>query len=185
MKSLGEVLEALSSLSRTGWMLRGVPHQLAETVAEHLFASAVIAGEIAWRARSSGLQASPEKAVAIALYHDMAESVIGDISKRAGLSRAKREAEARAFASLPLSEGVKNLFREFEEASSPEARIARVAELLATLWRSCVYVRLGFGVEDIGRGSLEEALALAREWGLEEHAQGVARLLGVEGCLEG
>ncbi|BAN90952.1 HD domain-containing protein [Aeropyrum camini] len=185
MKTLGDVLEALSSLSRTGWMLRGVPHQLAETVAEHLFAAAVIAGEMAWMARSQGLPVNPERAVAIALYHDMAESVIGDISRRAGLSREKRDAEARAFAALPVSEEAKKLYREFEEASTLEARIARVAELLATFWRSCVYVRTGFRAGDIGRGSLEEAMALARSWGLLEHVERLVHMLGGEGCLEG
>ncbi|RLE92451.1 MAG: phosphohydrolase, partial [Thermoprotei archaeon] len=32
---LDELLQALKNLSRTGWMLRGVPHSEAETVAEH------------------------------------------------------------------------------------------------------------------------------------------------------
>ncbi|MFN4046079.1 MAG: HD domain-containing protein, partial [Acidilobaceae archaeon] len=77
---LGEVLAALTSLARTGWMLRGVPHSLAENVAEHLFVSAIIAYEIAVEASKRGLPVNPEKAAAVALVHDLAEALIGDIN---------------------------------------------------------------------------------------------------------
>lgn len=181
-QSLGGILEALYSLARTGWMLRGVPPQLAETVAHHLFASAVIASELGWRLRDLGIDVNVDRAAALALAHDLGESVIGDISRRAGLGRAKREAEARAFESLPLSRGVKEYFREFEEASSIEAAVARVSELLATFWRACAYSRQGYGVEEIGRSTLEEALRLAGEWGFRGAAEQLARDLGGGEC---
>ncbi|MCE4601899.1 MAG: HD family hydrolase [Desulfurococcales archaeon] len=153
MERIGEVVEALSSLARTGWMLRGVPSQLAETVAEHLFTSALLALEIGFRAKDRGLNLDPYRAAVIALVHDVAESVIGDIPKTAGID--KSEAERRALASLPLHGEVLRLFEEFEEASTLEALVARIAELGATVVRARRYRELGYTrVEEIEESSI-------------------------------
>ncbi len=142
--SMYEVIEALSSLSRTGWMLRGVPSALAESVAEHSFASAVIAFELAVRLRDRGVEIDPYRAALVALVHDVGESVIGDIAKTAGIGDAKREAELRAVKTLPFSNALKELVIEFEESSSVEALVARVSESLATILKARSYVSLGY-----------------------------------------
>ena len=153
MERLSEVIEALSSLARTGWMLRGVPSQQAEAVAEHLFASALLALEIGLRARDDGLEIDPYKAAAIALVHDVGESVIGDIPKTAGID--KSEAERRAMESLPLHPEALRLFEEFEDKSTLEALVARVAELGATVLRARRYKALGYTrVEEIEESSM-------------------------------
>lgn len=144
MERLEEMVEALSSLSRTGWMLRGVPHGLAETVAEHSFHASIIALELALRLREAGYMVDPFKAAVMALVHDLGEAVIGDIPRTAGISEAKREAEMNAVSSLPVHGQVKELIREFEESGSDEAFIARLSELLATALKAGWYRRLGF-----------------------------------------
>ena len=165
---LYEVLTALSSLARTGWMLRGVPHAVAESVSEHLFASALIAYEIALLARKRGIPVEPERAMAIALVHDLAEAVIGDISKRAGLGEEKERIEREAFESLEVEEGLKDLHREYAKGSSTEAIIARVADNLATYLVATRYMALGYRVDDIAQGSIEKAWQVAREGAVEE-----------------
>ncbi len=179
-KGLGDMLLALVSLARTGWMLDGVPARDAETVAEHVFTAAVIALELGERLKARGLQVSPERAAAIALAHDLAESVIGDVTRRAaGLGEAKRRAEAEAYESLPLSPGVKSLYREFEEGGSLEALVARASELLATAWRAKVYVSRGYRVEGILESTLRESLAVAGRGGFRAELERLAEELGV------
>ncbi len=154
MRRLGEILEALDSLARTGWMLRGVPPSVAETVSSHLFKSAVIAFEVAVRLRERGVAVDPYRAAAIALFHDIGESIIGDIPRTAGIRDAKREAELRAVETLPLSPDAKNLVAEFEAGSSTEALVAKLAEHIATLVRAAWYERLGYRV-----GEIEDSMA--------------------------
>jgi len=179
--SLGEVLRGLVNLARTGWMLRGVPPSEAETVASHSYVASVIAFELAVEASRSGVSVDPYRAAVMTMLHDMAESVIGDISRRAGLGEAKREAERRAYMSLEVSEEAKRLFREFEEASTVEARVARISELLATYWMAKVYSCRGFPVEEIGESSLEEARRLAGS-DLTRAVDSILERLEVKGC---
>lgn len=144
MEGLREVIETLSALSRTGWMLRGVPNSLAETVAEHSFHASLIALELSLRLRDKGYVVDPYKAAVMALVHDLGESVIGDIPRTAGISDAKREAEMNAVSSLPVHDSVKELIREFEDMEAEEAFIARLSESLATIMKARWYMGLGY-----------------------------------------
>jgi putative hydrolase of HD superfamily len=165
---LGEVLLALGSLARTGWMLRGVPAAIAESVSEHLFMSAIIAYELSMEARRAGFNVDPGRAVLIALSHDLAEAVIGDISRRAGIEEAKVEAELRAYDVLDVSPDLKSLYQEYREGSTLEAVIAGISDNLATYLKARFYERLGYRVGDIAEGSLRRALELASRKGLED-----------------
>ena len=175
--SLREALVALSSLARTGWMLRGVPRELAETVAEHSFMAAVIALELASEASRRGLKVDPFKAASMALIHDMAESIIGDIPKRAGID--KSGVERSAFMSLPVSATIKSLYEEFEEGKSLEAVIARVAELTATLLKGLEYKRQGYEVDEIIESMREGIRRIASSSGLTWVIDFVGRLAGL------
>ncbi len=168
MKSAGlpEILRALTSLARTGWMLRGVPPFEAETVASHSYASALIAFEMSVTARSKGLNVDPYRAAAEALIHDIAESVLGDITRTAGIDEAKKSAEKRAFMSLEISEEAKRLYLDFERGGSLEAVIARVSELLATYWKSLEYECRGYRVSDIKESTLKEALTISDRYNI-------------------
>ncbi len=164
---LGEVLAALTSLARTGWMLRGVPHSLAENVAEHLFASALIAYEIAVEASKKGLPVNPEKAAVIALVHDLAEALIGDISKRAELT-GKEEVEERAYNNLQVSKEMKALYMEYKEQTL-EGSIAKIADNIATYWKAKRYFKAGYTeVEDIMTSSLKTAIETAGKKKIKE-----------------
>jgi len=150
--SIVDVISVLNTLARTGWMLRGVPSQLAETVAEHLFASAVIALEAGYRLKKDGVDVDPYKAAAIALAHDMGEALIGDIAKVSGIDKSGVEEEAVS----RIGGWVEKLYKEFEHGSSIEAKIARASELAATVLRARSYMNLGFkSVREIEESSLK------------------------------
>ena len=169
---------ALSSIARSGWMMRGIPASAAETVAAHTAAAALLALEIAWEARRMGLEVSPEKAAAIALVHDVAEAWVGDIPKPARVE-GKEEAELRAVESSPLSPHTRSLYREFMQRSSIEARIARAAEKLATYTMALHYKSLGYRVDDIIESSLSAALREASEAGVAEALRAAAERLSI------
>ncbi len=153
---LPDIVRALYSSARTGWMLRGIPSCLAENIAQHSFAAALIAAEVAPR-----LGADPYKSALLALVHDLTEAKIGDIAKVAGVGHAKAEAEARAVKELELSDYIKSAIVEFNQGLSREALVAKASDLAATVLVSQFYKQVGFDVSEIEQGSAEELRRLA------------------------
>ena len=125
-----------------------------------------------------GLRVSPEKAAALALVHDVAEAWVGDIPKPAGVE-GKEEAELRAVESSRLSPHTVALYREFASRASLEARIARVAEKLATYTMALNYAARGYRVDDIIESSLSDALREAEEAGVSEALRAACERLGI------
>jgi putative hydrolase of HD superfamily len=180
---LWAALRGVTNLARTGWMLRGIPPSEAETVASHSYAAAVIAFELAVDAARKGLRVDPYRASVMALLHDLAESLIGDITRRAGIGEAKREAEARAYETLDVSEEAKRIYKEFEAMNSNEAYIARISELLATYWRALEYMCKGYRVDEIAESSIAEAERLAEKLGVRDAFESMLRRLEDHGCM--
>ncbi|MCE4613226.1 MAG: HD family hydrolase [Desulfurococcales archaeon] len=151
MRSIPRIVEALSMLARTGWMLRGIPPQVAETVAEHTFAASLVSLDLSLKLSRKGIRVDPYRAASIALIHDLAESIIGDIPKAGirSLEEVKERVENEAFKTeIPAT--LYPLFEEYQEASTLEAIIARIADQVATLLKASHYASTGFkGVEDI------------------------------------
>ncbi|WP_236943453.1 HD domain-containing protein [Ignicoccus islandicus] len=162
-----EVLWSLACLVRTGWMQRGVPPALGESVALHSFYSAVLAYEIGVRLKKRGLNVNPERAALIALYHDFGEAKLGDIPKWSS-DRAKEVKEAlerEAIEELKeVLEGWK-LSMEYMEGTT-EAKVAKVAETLATYFQAEKYVEMGMKrVEEIRESMRESLMKMAEEMG--------------------
>ncbi|UYV80304.1 hypothetical protein LAZ67_18002363 [Cordylochernes scorpioides] len=83
-------------LKRTGWVKREVP--APESVAEHMYR----AGALSMLLDCPGLDRN--KCVKMALVHDMAESIIGDITPHCGVSpEVKKEREMVRAPSTPTS----------------------------------------------------------------------------------
>ncbi|EKD18676.1 uridylate kinase Ura6 [Drepanopeziza brunnea f. sp. 'multigermtubi' MB_m1] len=73
------LLETLKHLPRTGWVQHGV--DCPESVSGHIFLMTVMASLL----KSDG---DPSRRAAMALVHDMAESLVGDITPSQGVSKA-------------------------------------------------------------------------------------------------
>ena len=178
--TLSRDLRALWSLARTGWMLRGIPASLAETVAEHSFTSAIIALELALRARESGAELDPYKAAAYALVHDLGEAIIGDISRGAVDPEAKSSSEKDALERLSGDLMVAGIAAEQTAQETLEATIARVAELIATAHKGGIYRSLGYTLAwEVSENSLAEALELSKKAGILQPVLEVLELLGI------
>ncbi len=169
-REMRSILKAATALVRTGWMLRGVPPAIGETVADHSFAAALIALELGFRLQRKGFNVDPYRAASIALVHDIGETIIGDIPRVSGIPRREKAyAEARAVESLGIDDNIKNLYREFEEERTLEARIARLSELLSTYLRGLEYEELGYDVRDIIDNMKNEIIEIAGRLGVEEY----------------
>jgi len=133
----------LKTTPRTGWAVRGVTN--CESVADHSFGVALTALTLSEMVPQD---VDREKILTMAVLHDLAESVTGDLSL--GGSRllpkgAKAEAETRAMdealGGLGFSERWLEIWREFEDLANDEARIVRDADRVDLLTQALVYER--------------------------------------------
>lgn len=159
-------LLALKTTPRTGWIDRGISSPLAESVAEHSFQTALIAWMVALAHPEGGLDA--DRVLKLALVHDLAEALIGDLppydpaeiptdpdERRAFFAvrrlrapeqaAAKRAAEADATAALlarmpeSVREEVGALLHEYEARETPESRFVKEVDALETYLQARAY----------------------------------------------
>lgn len=154
----------LKGVPRTGWLDRDVPPEGAESVADHTFRVALLA----WLA--AGPDLDRDRVLKLALLHDLAESVTGDLppydpdalavaaeGDRAAIlnqrhvrsavrAAAKRAAESAAMTDLledlpvELKTELGELWRELEAGTSAEARFVKQADKLETYLQSREYL---------------------------------------------
>lgn len=130
-------LMRLKRLYRQGWLKRGLPEPLCESVAEHSFGTALLVLLVAGPGGRAGElgRIDSEKAVLLALVHEMGESYAGDITPVDGISREQkraleRKAIDRALEDHPDREWFVSLWEEFENGETPEARFVRQLDRL-------------------------------------------------------
>ena len=135
---------ALKSLPRTGWLQRGVVG--AESVAAHTFGVAVLA--LAIGDTIAGLDRG--RLLAIALIHDFAEALLGDLpasARRLLGAEVKRAAERRAvaelFGGLPARDAYLALWEEYSAGASAEARLIKELDRVEMLAQALAYERAG------------------------------------------
>jgi len=136
----------LKRLPRTGWLLRSIPSP--ESIADHSFRTALITLFLADELRERGVEVNVEKALKIALLHDVGEARITDVPKTAQRYLDKGKAERRAVMELLLSSPKPDeyfkLWREYEEETSVEGRLVKFADRLEMLIQALEYERAGF-----------------------------------------
>jgi putative hydrolase of HD superfamily len=156
----------LKATPRAGWLHRGVDPGEVESVADHSFRVALLA----WLASAETAGLDRDRAIRLALLHDLAETVVGDLTpydpdalaalppgeRRAALNqrqiasperrRTKRNAENAAIASLTtglspdLQSEIAALWAELQERSTPEARFVKELDILETWLQSREYL---------------------------------------------
>lgn len=157
---IDNLLGGLKSLARTGWMQRGVNPAEAETVASHSFEAGVLAFLIGRSLADKGVKVDPYRASVIALFHDMAEGLVGDLPKWVSQRmKTKHSLEEEAFEELNLP---RDIFLEYNNRNTLEGKIAKLSEELATYLQCRRYLRRGYGVEDICQSYEKEIGSLLR-----------------------
>jgi putative hydrolases of HD superfamily len=151
----------LKRLPRTGWLLRGVPD--AESIADHSFQTAFVVLALADLLNASGTLPTPldvGRALAIAVLHDLPEARLTDLpgpAQRLIPREIKSQAEMAALealtAWLPSAEKFWALWREFEDASTPEGRLVRDADRVEMMVQCLRYELSGsHGLDDFWTG---------------------------------
>ncbi|KAL6189168.1 hypothetical protein ACLB2K_040558 [Fragaria x ananassa] len=116
----------LKTTKRAGWVKRGVKDP--ESVADHMYRMglmALIASDI------PGL--NRDKCIKIAIVHDIAEAIVGDITPSDGVTKeekSRREQEAidhmcKLLGGGSIAKELGELWLEYEGNSSPEAKIVK------------------------------------------------------------
>lgn len=143
-------LQRLKRLARTGWTLRGLPNA-TESVASHSFGVCVTAMLLADEVKARGLEVDCERLLRMALLHDWAETRVGDMPRTATNyfgAEARKSAEKLAFADLVNGAGstaaeYKEIFAEYEERRSLEARLVKAADVIDLLVQAYALERSG------------------------------------------
>lgn len=156
---------------RTGWLLRGVSRP--ESVADHSWGTACLALLYAGEA---GVDRS--HAVEMAVVHDLAEAVTGDVATRVvsmGDSDLKRRKAERERAAMDLlcrefgpgrAERTRALWDEYEQAATREALFVRDMNLIDMCLQALIYESSCRSAR--ARGAEPDAGAADQYAGLEE-----------------
>ncbi|XP_043962268.1 HD domain-containing protein 2 [Gambusia affinis] len=137
MKLIGQ----LKRVPRTGWVYNNVKNP--ESVSDHMYRMAMMSLTI------TDPTVDRDRCIKLALVHDMAECIVGDIAPSDNISKAekhKREEEAMSHLSSLLPDGLKQeiyaLWEEYESQSSPEARLVKQFDLLEMILQAHEYEEL-------------------------------------------
>ncbi len=129
--------ECLSTLPRTGW----VQHKVAnpETVASHALGVAFLVRTFL----PEGLDKA--KCLDMAVIHDQAEALIGDITPFDGVdAKTKEEMELRAVQTIAKRLGTPDLvdvFQEYQAQKTPEARFVKDMDRIQAVFKALQYDR--------------------------------------------
>jgi putative hydrolase of HD superfamily len=142
-------LQRLKRLERTGWALRGLPNG-TESVAAHSFGVSVTAMLLADEVKARGVSIDTERVLRMALLHDWAETRVGDMPRTAANyfgADARKHAETVAFADIVAEAGsahvYKDLYQDYEQRISVEARLVKAADVIDLLIQAQALERAG------------------------------------------
>jgi putative hydrolase of HD superfamily len=134
----------LKGTKRTGWLLRGLTN--VESVADHSWRMTLM---VLLLGSSAGVDA--QRAMSIAVVHDLAEALVGDIAPGQGVDKAtKQRLEADAMNTIVghlnannevLGEHVRSLWLEYECAQSAEAIFVKDMDKLEMILQAREYER--------------------------------------------
>lgn len=120
------LVENLKKQPRTGWVYRDV--QNPESIADHMYRMAILAMTVA------GTQYDNNKLVKMAIVHDLAEAIVGDITPVDGVSdEDKYERESAAIKKIQtmlgtetvVAQEVAELWAQYEEGKTDEAKLCK------------------------------------------------------------
>jgi putative hydrolase of HD superfamily len=147
----------LKTLDRAGWRRCGVDP--CESVADHTFGVALLALILP---NAADLDVDRDRVIALSLVHDLAESIVGDITPHDGVDpREKRRREEAAIRQLAASGGphLLDLWTEFEAGETSEAKLARDLDVIEMAWQARQYERAG----KLPRERADQFVASARQ----------------------
>ncbi|XP_077408774.1 5'-deoxynucleotidase HDDC2 [Vanacampus margaritifer] len=136
-----KLIGQLKRVPRTGWVYRNVKDP--ESVSDHMYRMALMSLLI------TDPTVDKDKCIKLALVHDMAECIVGDIAPSDNVSKAdkhrREEAAMRHLSSLTpdsLRKEIYALWEEYELQSSAEARLVKEFDRLEMILQAHEYEEL-------------------------------------------
>lgn len=196
------LLERVKTTKREGW--RRFQIMRGESIADHMYRMALIC-LVTPPSISSKVDIS--KCIKMSLIHDMAESLVGDITPIDGVSKlekSRREADTIDYISKRLlgsvyggmpGEEIKSIWQEYEDSKTPESIFVHDVDKIELLLQMVEYEKRAGGL-DLGefayvatKLSLPECKQWAADilkerdqtWGPKKYVQGQE---GVEGGMD-
>lgn len=139
----------LKRTPRAGFWYYGVKDP--ESVAEHVFGVALITYISGKILKEQGENLNLERAIKMAIIHELGEALIGDIhlEARRYLGKSVEAGERKAFedmaSTLPdsIKEELLDLYEEFDKGETIEAKLVRSADKVDLLIQAYVYEKTG------------------------------------------
>ncbi|XP_053972809.1 5'-deoxynucleotidase HDDC2 isoform X2 [Hylaeus anthracinus] len=148
-----ELLGRLKHMKRTGWVIRNISDP--ETIAGHMYRMAMLSFLV-----DNKDNLDKVKIMQMALIHDLAECIVGDITPHDGIPPdVKHRLEDEAMEDICKLLGDKGpmileMFREYEKQESPEAKYVKDLDRLDLIMQAYEYEK-----RDNVPGALEEFFA--------------------------
>ncbi|CAK9819017.1 5'-deoxynucleotidase HDDC2 [Anthophora quadrimaculata] len=153
IKKLQEFMELvgrLKHMKRKGWVIKNIVD--SETIAGHMYRMAMLSFLV-----DNKENLDKVKIMQMALIHDLAECIVGDITPSCGIppdEKHRLEDEAMEEISKLLGDkglGILEMFREYEKQESPEAKYVKDLDRLDLIMQAYEYEK-----RDDAFGQLEE-----------------------------
>ena len=132
-------LQWAKELPRQGFIALGFKRNEADSVAAHSWTTAMLAYFLASEMKKAGSKINVDKAVKMALFHDMAETIVGDVGTfvkgmaKGAFAPIEEEGLEWLVSDLPTKAEITSLVREYMKRKTLEARIVKVADNLDAL----------------------------------------------------
>ncbi|XP_003700151.2 5'-deoxynucleotidase HDDC2 isoform X1 [Megachile rotundata] len=133
-----ELLGRLKHMKRTGWVIRNIPDP--ETIAGHMYRMAMLSFLV-----DNEENLDKVKIMQMALIHDLAECIVGDITPHCGIPPdEKHRLEDEAMEDICKLLGNKGpmileMFREYEKQESAEAKYVKDLDRLDLIMQAFEY----------------------------------------------
>ncbi len=137
-----ETVYQLKSMPRSGWIQSGVNRTEVESIAGHSFGMSILILFLRPVLQGNGINV--ERALNMALIHDIAESIVGDLTPNDAVSLDDKHAsELEAFQQIMkhVQEGdyFQELWDDFESVGSDEAKLVKRIDKLDMLIQAYLY----------------------------------------------
>ncbi len=134
----------LKQLYRQGWLQHGIEPKYCESVAEHSFCVALLGLLLA----EQNLELDVNKVLRMALIHDLGEIYAGDFTPQDKIDKnhkfqLEKQSVLQVFNKLPNGWKWINLWEEYEEGNSAEAKFVQQLDRLEMLLQASVYEHQG------------------------------------------
>lgn len=151
------LLQLLKTTKRAGWLRFGI--QNPESISDHMYRMSMIT---AMMPDSLTDRLDMKKCSQMALIHDMAESLVGDITPVDGVSKtekSRRESEAMDYICNNLlgkfnrglnGQKVRKIWQEYEDSKTPESLFVHDVDKVELIAQMVEYEREYKGEKDLG-----------------------------------